>query len=143
MPRITTSTLAVLLVATAALAHSGVKDPQVKARMAGMSVLGEETKVLGQMAKGATPFNAAKAQAAITKMQVEAKRIPALFEPQADDPKSESKPAIWTDWAKFQAHVTALTDALARADVSKPGSLNASVRAIGGACGACHKQFRE
>lgn len=143
MHRITPILLAALLAATAALAHSGVKDPQVKARMDGMAAQGTQTKVLGQMAKGAAPFDASKAQAAIRALKTEAKRIPALFQHQADDPKSEAKPDIWTNWPAFTERGDTLYDALAAADVTTPDALTRSVRTIGAACGACHKQFRD
>ncbi|MGI9393128.1 MAG: c-type cytochrome [Boseongicola sp.] len=143
MNRITQVLLTTILTATAALAHSGVKDPQVKARMDGMTVLGAQTKILGQMAKGATPFNASKAQAAIQVIQTETKKITALFEPRADDPKSEAKLEIWTDWTAFTEKTDGLSLALAEANVTTAESLGRSVRTIGAACSACHKQFRE
>jgi len=141
--RITPILLAALLAATAALAHSGVKDPQVKARMEGMGVLGAQTKIVSQMAKGTAPFDAAKARTAIELMQAETQRVPALFEAEADDPKSEAKPAIWTDWAAFTARTDALSNALDAADVTSPDALNATLRKIGTTCGGCHQQFRE
>ena len=143
MRRLTPALLAALLTATAVLAHTGVKDTQVKARMDGMKLLGAQTKILDQIAKGATPFNAAKALTAIEEMQTEAKRTRALFEPKADDPKSEAKSEIWTNWVSFTARSNALSDALATADVTTPDALGQSVRAFGVACSACHKQFRE
>ena len=143
MKRITPVLLITLLTATAVLAHSGVKNAQVKARMDGMAAQGTQTKILGQMAKGAAPFDASKAQAAIQALKTEAKRIPALFQPQADDPKSEAKREIWTNWPTFTERSATLHDALAAADVTTPDALSRAVRAIGAACGACHKQFRE
>ncbi|MGI9389129.1 MAG: c-type cytochrome [Boseongicola sp.] len=143
MNRIAPVLLATILTATAVLAHSGVKDPQVKARMDGMAVLGAQTKILGQMAKGATPFDASKAQAAIQVMQTETKNITALFESRASDPKSEAKPEIWTKWNAFTEKTDGLSAALAKANVTTAESLSRSVRTIGAACSACHKQFRE
>ncbi len=143
MHRITPILFVTLLTATAVLAHSGVKNPQVKARMDGMAALGTQTKILGQMAKGAAPFDASKAQAAIQEIKSETKRITALFEPRADDPKSEAKPEIWTNWVVFTAATGGLTDVLAKADVTTFDALGRSVREIGAACSACHKKFRE
>ncbi len=135
--------IAAFFMATAVLAHTGVKDPQVKARMDGMKLLSAQTKILDQMVKGVMPFDPAKALTAIEKMQAEAKRTPTLFEPKADDPKSEARPEIWTDWDSFTARSITLSDALATAEVTTPDALGQSVRAIGAACSACHKQFRE
>ncbi|NNF90114.1 MAG: cytochrome c, partial [Boseongicola sp.] len=51
-----TSVAVLLLVASAALAHQGVKNPAVKARMDVMSAIGDNTKLLGRMAKGEVAF---------------------------------------------------------------------------------------
>lgn len=132
-----------LVAATALWAHSGVKDPQVKARMDGMDVLAEQTKILGQMAKGATEFDAAKVQSALAVMADEADQVQALFEPKADDPKSEALPTIWTEWDKFAMHADDLVAAIAVADGSSAAALGQTLRGIGGACGACHKDYRQ
>ena len=94
---------ATVIAATAATAHEGVKDPAVMARMHAMSEIGDATKVLGQMAKGAAPFDATAAQSAADAIAREAARIPALFETRADDPKSEALPAIWERFEDFSA----------------------------------------
>ena len=52
----------ILLTATAALAHQGVKNKAVMARMNAMSEIAKNTKTLGEMAKGATTFDAEAAR---------------------------------------------------------------------------------
>ena len=44
--------------AGAGLAHQGVQNPAVMARMMLMEKIGNETKTLVQMARGQTPFDA-------------------------------------------------------------------------------------
>ncbi len=79
MSQITPLLMILVVAASAALAHSGVKDPHVKARMDAMGALGAQTKVLSQMAKGAAPFDAEQALTAIENIQAEAKRTPAFL----------------------------------------------------------------
>ena len=88
-----------------ALAHAGVENPAVKARMDAMSDIGAGTKVLGNMARGRVAFDAAEAEAeaALARIATRAAETPALFEAQEDDPKSEALPAIWADFADFSA----------------------------------------
>ena len=128
--------------ATAAIAHVGVKDPQVMARMHGMKTMAGDLKTLGQMAKGVIPFDDAKARAALAALQDETNQIPALFAPEAKDPKSEALPAIWTDPAGFAARTAEMTAVLAATRVTSPEEIAASMRAIGAACSACHEDYR-
>lgn len=139
----TTTTLIALTLAGAALAHTGVKDPDVNARMDGMSATGAASKTLSQMARGQTGYDAAAAEDALADMAREAARVTTLFEPEADDPKSEALPAIWSDWAGFTARAMQLEAAVAAADVSSPEAIGVSMREIGKACGACHQGYRE
>ena len=60
----------------------GVQNPAVKARMDGMSAIAENMKTLGQMAKGATEFDAAMARAAAATIAEQASATPGLFESQ-------------------------------------------------------------
>lgn len=132
------------LAAGAAVAHEGVKNPAVMARMDGMSTIGAETKILGQMAKGEKPFDAAAAQAASAKIAAEAARIEALFKAQEDDPMSESLPAVWTDFPNFVAKAKTLQEAALKAsDVTTKDALEPSLREIGATCSACHKVYRK
>ncbi|NQY62048.1 MAG: cytochrome c, partial [Cognatishimia sp.] len=47
-----------LMIASMALAHNGVKNPAVMARMQGMEQIGAASKVLGNMARGRVAFDA-------------------------------------------------------------------------------------
>lgn len=125
------------------LGHSGVKNAAVKARMDGMGAIADQTKILGGMAKGALPFDPAKAQAAARAITAEAGRIPALFEAAESDPKSEALPVIWENWDDFQAKA----DGLARAAEAMDGvgtleALRAAMPGLGQSCKACHRDYR-
>lgn len=132
-----------LVAATAALAHDGVKNEAVKARMMSMGTIVENTKLLGQMAKGAKPFDAATAQAAAAAISAEAARVPTLFEANETDPKSEALPEIWSDWATFTARNDALVAAAAGlAMASDLAALQGGMAALGKSCKGCHSTFR-
>ncbi|QMU56958.1 MAG: cytochrome c [Boseongicola sp.] len=132
-----------VLSASAVLAHSGVKDHDVMARMESMKILGQETKVLGQMMRGKTSFDVATARAAMDALILEAGETEALFKPRSDDPKSEALPTIWTEPDRFADQLDAMNAVLAGADVSTPDQLEQSLRRISASCSACHKEFRE
>ena len=134
--------LTVILFTTTAAAHEGVKAPAVMARMNGMSEIGDATKVLGQMAKGAVAFDASAAQGAARTIAEEAARIPALFEARADDPKSEALPAIWERFEDFSGLARDLERA-AGVEIATPDALGPAFQAIGAACKACHEDYRE
>lgn len=129
----------------AALAHKGVTNPAVMARMDSMSAIAGAMKTLGQMSKGAIPFDAAAARAAAAEIARQAAATPALFEAQEDDPKSEARAEIWTRFADFTAKSADL-EAVA-AELSKglasQGDLGPAMGRLGDACKACHSDYRE
>ena len=136
--------LAAVALAGPVLAHGDVKNPVVKMRHAAMKAIADNTKVLGEMAKGALPFDAAKAQEAAVAIAAQAAMTPALFEdPSNTDPKSEALPAIWDDFADFTAKSDALVAAAEGLDTSSLDGVRAGLGQIGGACKACHSKYRE
>lgn len=134
-----------MVLTTAALAHQGVQNAAVQARMDGMSAIGANMKTLGAMAKGQVAFDAGQAKEAAAAVAQEAARIPSLFEAQETDPKSEALPVIWSEFDRF----TAIADDLEAAATAAAGALNGpedlgpALKAIGGQCSACHKAYRE
>ncbi len=135
-------TLVLGLAATAVFAHDGVKDPDVKKRMALMGNMRATMAVLGRMAQGKTAFDPATAAGAKAAFVKDADAIIAAFKKPAQDPKSESAPAIWEDFADFNAKADAFGAASARLDVSTLAQLRAGIGAVGQSCGGCHKAYR-
>ncbi|PWE28391.1 cytochrome C [Maritimibacter sp. 55A14] len=141
--------LVACLAAPAALAHDEHAMhgfPQaVKARMTLMESVGRNMKVLGGMAKGETAFDAARANAAAAALAEEAGAIAAAFAPRETHPESEATPRIWDDWDGFMARTETLRRAAggAAGKLESPEALNAAMRDLGGACKACHKDYRE
>jgi len=141
----TLAAITILSAATAAYAHTNVKNAAVKARMDLMGTIAGNMKVLGDMAKGARAFDAGKAQVAASAIAEGAGKTPALFKAQEDDPKSEAKPAIWQNFADFTAKAAAMEGAASQAAgaLTSVDALRTAVGQIGATCGACHKVYRE
>lgn len=134
-----------ILGATAALAHQGVQNPAVKARMDGMSVIAAAMKGLGAMAKGEASFDADLARQNAADVAREAARIPILFKANEDDPKSEAKPGIWTSFDDF-ALLAAKLEQTAHGAAAKMDTIEgvrAALRSMGQTCKACHETYRE
>ena len=134
-----------LTTATIALAHAGVANTTVKARMMAMTTIVENMRTLGGMATGALVFDLEQAKAALSDIESTAKTVPALFESDEMHPKSEALPVIWTNFADFTAKSQALEDAAAQALASFSGKddLVPSMRALGGTCKSCHSTYRK
>ncbi len=134
-----------LATATAALAHQGVQNPAVQARMDGMSAIAKNMKILGQMSKGATEFDAALARSAAAAIAEHAAATPGLFEANETDPKSEARPEIWSNFEDFATKATELeTIAIGfSTSINDPTDLNAAMGALGANCKSCHSVYRE
>ncbi len=136
---------AILLAAGAAVAHQGVTNPTVKARMDAMSTIGKHTKTLGLMVKGAAEFDAKTARQAAEEIAVHAARAPELFEAEVITPKSEALPEIWENYDDFTGIANELKDVAAKAaaSIDTPDDLRVALGEIGGACKSCHQTYRK
>lgn len=145
MKRQSTAIIFVLMAATATLAHEGVQNPAVKARMDEMSAIADNLKILGQMAKGEAAFDAAAARSAAAAIATHAAATPALFEANETDPKTEALPAIWTNFDDFSAKALEL-EAIARSyatSINEASDLTAAMGDFAANCKACHQLYRE
>jgi cytochrome c556 len=75
-----------------------------------------------------------------------AKLITPLFPPNSITDKSRAKPEIWQKWDDFEAKAKELGDAATKlAEAAKKddvAAVGAALKAVGGACGACHEPYR-
>lgn len=131
-----------LTAATALLAHEGVKDPEVKARMQLMMQVKTAMGTLGEMANGAKPFDAAKATKAQQALASYATQMPARFETPATDPKSEALPTIWTSWPEFTGRASNMHKSFSALDASSRDALRAGLADAANTCRSCHQSFR-
>lgn len=117
-------------------------DPDAMARQALMGINGMNTKLLGEMAGGKVPFDAAAAEAAKAAIVDVAGKIAATFEPQGTDAESKAKPEIWTNWDDFLAKADGLGKAAAALDATTLEGLQAGMAGVGGACKDCHSKYQ-
>jgi cytochrome c556 len=120
------------------------QDDVLAKRQALMKDNGAQATIAGQMAQGATPFDAAAAKAAMEKIAANAAAAPALFP--AGSEGGDALPAIWANFADFEAKAAALKTAADAAAVAADQGLEAfgpAFGAVGQACGACHQSYRK
>lgn len=118
-------------------------DPNAVARSELMKMVGMNTGILGNMASGKEPFDAAKAEGAKAALIEAAGKIEATFMDQGGaDPATEAKPEIWANWDDFLVKAKALGDAAGVIEVASVETIGAGMGAIGGACRDCHTTYR-
>ena len=134
-----------MTISSVAFAHSGVKDKNVKERMMVMKEMANTTKIIGQMLKKKTPFDANEAKLALERLSSLSLETPKVFKINASDPKSEARPAIWDEFDEF----TRLSKDLAETSLVLAGSINSvedlgpALKGVSTGCKACHRQYRE
>ena len=134
-----------ITISSIALAHSGVKDKNVKERMMLMKEMANNTKIIGQMLKGKTPFDINQAKLALERLSSLSLETPKVFKFNGSDPKSEAKPAIWDEFDEF----TRLSKDLAETSILLAGSIDSiddlrpALKGVSSGCKACHSQYRE
>lgn len=136
---------ATLIAATTTLAHQGVQNPAVMARMNGMSAIAKNMKTIGQMAKGETAFDAAAAKSAAAAIAEHAAETPDLFKANETDPKSEARSEIWSNFDDFTAkalELETIASDLSRS-ITTPKDLAAAIGTLGANCKACHSTYRQ
>ncbi|WP_435139256.1 c-type cytochrome [Pseudopelagicola sp. nBUS_19] len=134
--------VATSLSATLAVAHDGVKDVDVLARMKAMEAIGLAAKELGDMARGFIPFDPNRAHIVRDNISLHAINMPILFAKFTTDPKSEAASTIWDNWDDFVIRSAELQKSASALNFSDAGALSLSMRGLGAACSGCHKLYR-
>ena len=130
--------------------HSTPESAAVKSRQAVMLLRGANAGVLFNMVKGSMDYDAVAAQAAADNLVSLATTMNqmAYWPPgssSADMEGTTALPAIWEAGSDVGAKGKAMVDA-AMAMQAAAGSLDgvkANIGAVGGACTACHKAYRQ
>jgi cytochrome c556 len=150
MKTIATLALAALTAAAAlpAAAQSFQKpEDAIKYRRSVMTVLGAHFGVLGAMANGRVPYDAAAAARSGDAVALVSHLPWAGFVPGSDKGETKAKPEIWTEQAKFkEAQEKMQADVGRIAAAAKTGNLDqlkAAWAPNAGSCKACHDNFRK
>ena len=110
-----------------------------------MKAMADNAKIIGQMLKGKTSFDANEAKLALERLSSLSWETPEVFKVNATDPKSEARPAIWDEFEEF----TRLSKDLAETSLVLAGSINSvedlrpALQGVSSGCKACHRQYRE
>lgn len=122
---------------------------EIKARQGLMQMNALNIAILGKMAKGEMPYDAAQAKAAADALAgVYALDLPMLWPAGSDNGAvkgTNALPAIWAEGSDIGAKVEGWGKAVAAMQTAAPESLDslkAAMEPLGGACGSCHKAFR-
>ena len=139
---------AALLLATGASAQSFQKpEDAIKYRRSAMTVMATHFGVIGAMANGRAPFDAASAARSADVIALVSHLPAAGFVPGTDKGETRAKPEIWTENAKFKDRYDKMVDAVGKLSVAaKSGNLDTMKAAFGPAaqtCKACHDDFRK
>ena len=149
MKRLSLATLVIagLVTALPAAAQFAKPEDAVKYRKAALTVMAAHFGRIGAMVNGRAPFDAAAAQSNAEIATMMSKLPFTAFGPGTDVGDTRAKPNIWTDNAKFVAAATKMQEEMAKLNVAaKSGNLDQIKTAfgpVGGACKACHDDFRK
>lgn len=134
-----------IFISSVVFAHSGVKDENVKKRMMLMKTMADNTKIIGQMVKRKTPFDANGARLALERLSSLSLETPEVFIINASDPKSEAKLAIWDEFDEFTklSMDLAETSSVLASSVETIDDLRPALKQVSSGCKACHSKYRE
>ena len=122
------------------------QDAPIPARQEIMKMNGASMKLVGDMVKGTTEFDATKAADAMKVIADNMKDFPSLFPAGSEDGDTKAGAAIWTDMPGFTAAAEKLVaDATEAQAAAAEGlaSFSPAFQAVGANCGGCHKIYRE
>jgi cytochrome c556 len=133
------------VLATAVLLPAAAMAGPIEERQTIMEGNGRDTKMGGDMLKGAVPFDAATAQKILASYAAAAKAFPAHFPAGSGTGDTEASPAIWTKPAEWKAATSKFQTDTAAAAALKPATAAEFGKAFGmvtANCKSCHEGFR-
>lgn len=144
--------LVVLIVAPSLLARSaaaqGAPSEQavIEYRQLMMSAVGYNMGAIGGILKNQLALPGHVANHA-QQMADAAKLVAPAFKQKVTAGKTDARPEIWQDWAKFEKAIgdyeKAASDLARIAQGSDPAATGAAVKALGESCTGCHDSFRK
>jgi len=124
--------------------YAWAQEDAIKARKDGFQVFRVSAGAIKKVVDDNGPASAAVAPAEAIAAQA-GKQLQ-HFPAGSDKGNTKAKPEIWAQWATFEANMKDLeSKAAAVATAAKANNIDgvkAGFAAMGGACGTCHKSFR-
>jgi cytochrome c556 len=117
----------------------------IEDRQEAMKANGQSMKILGAMAQGESPFDAAVVKEHGEALATRFDRVKSLFPTGSENgpPETYAKPEIWSDPQGFAAAADqAINASLALAAAADQAQLQERAGAVGGACKNCHDKYR-
>jgi len=139
--------LLAIAVSAAVLAATAASADPIADRKAIMKDRAAELKVLGPIAQGKAPFDAATVLAELEKLGANAAKtdVDALWPAGSDTGDTKSSPRVWEDMAGFKAAMDKFKADAAAAATAKPQDLQSFQQVFGAVaanCGGCHQKYR-
>ena len=138
--------LLTLALATAGSAAPPTPTDAIKARRTAMGNVRDAMKVLGGMAKGEVPFDAAvvKKQAGVVGSSFKAAQAQFVPGSEKGDLDTGARPEIWSDRAGFDAAMKSAIDAAAALEATTAeAAFRPALGALGKSCKSCHDGYRK
>lgn len=145
---LTAATLGLAVLTGTAFADGHI-DNAIKARQAQMNLYAFNLGALGAMAKGQVDYDAEAATKAATNLVTLMSLDQSMYWPQGSDSgsaKSNTKADMWANFPDVMAKGKATYEAAVAMQAAAGTDLDAlrgAMGALGGACTACHKAYRE
>ena len=121
-------------------------ESYIEYRQKVMTSVGQNMGGIGDILKNKLPYGKNIAQHAQV-IALNAKMMNDAFEKNVSEGKTDSKPEVWKNWAKFQEGIKMMeTESSKLAQVAAGGDMAAigeQVKKLGGACKNCHDDFRK
>ena len=136
------------LVPYAAKAQSAPGDKAViQYRQLVMGAIGSNMGAIGAILKNPLVLPPDAVANHAQQMAESAKLIGPAFKRNVSTGKTDAKPKIWKEWAKFETAIAdyekAAVDLADAAKSSDPAAVGLAVKALGESCGGCHDSFRK
>ncbi|PWL19054.1 cytochrome C [Falsochrobactrum shanghaiense] len=129
------------------LAAGAAHADAIADRQAIMKDMGRSVGTIAPMIKGAKPFDATAALAALETLSADAQKfdVDTLFPAGTDQGDTEASPKIWEDRDDFVKHVEKFRTDAAAAVAANPQDLDAlkpAFQQVAANCGSCHQAYR-
>ncbi|MBT8410361.1 MAG: cytochrome c [Octadecabacter sp.] len=142
----TTLTAAIALSSMAFAEGHEDLDPAVKARQAHMQLYAHNLGILGGMAQEKIPYDSALANIAASNLAALANLDEVTYWTEGTVEGSRALPAIWENMDDFmdkQDGMAAAADTMVGLAGVDLATLQGGMRDLGGACSACHREYRQ